>query len=514
MAQVLVKRKGSVIRKHKAFSFIIILLFVAFSFIYIHTETKTAETDTHGLPSSQLHVKESREDDKIRYDYYSEDGKLTYASDLHYATVVKTFDSDGNVLLEQYYDENGNPAEQSAKHFALRNEYDLSGNNTLISYLDADLNPLMNQSGYAFRKRNFNDLNQCTEDRYYDTKWNPVEVSTGNYAILREYDEQGNNHIIRYLGKNDEPVLINSGFAKVVRTFDESGRVASEKYFGTDEKPIAIGLGQYGEAYVYNDDGKKTLISYLDAEGNLMLNNKGYASVERTFDKDGNLYTERFLGLSGEPVEVDGKYGNKRENGEWIDIDINGNEQVSLNEYLYDHPYFIMIIAFLLCFAAILLPWPLRIVLLVLYIAFIVNMTLLFRENGDPKGEFDFFWSYSQFFTNSYLRTEILENIWLFIPLGAILYSIFNVNADPYLKSKRKEGLSSFAIYNKKGLVLLFPFFLSFTIEIIQLVFGLGLFEFDDMISNTLGGVIGYLIAYVLSTLIPVRRENSKEKAA
>jgi glycopeptide antibiotics resistance protein len=42
--------------------------------------------------------------------------------------------------------------------------------------------------------------------------------------------------------------------------------------------------------------------------------------------------------------------------------------------------------------------------------------------------------------------------------------------------------------------VVLIGFFISLTIEILQLVMKRGLFEFDDMFHNTLGVAIGYWI--------------------
>ena len=77
------------------------------------------------------------------------------------------------------------------------------------------------------------------------------------------------------------------------------------------------------------------------------------------------------------------------------------------------------------------------------------------------------------------MSTEILQNIWLFVPLGAIIRAL-----------------------TRKKIFLLAPFVFSVVIELIQLVFGLGLFEFDDIISNTLGGLLGYLIAWLFTELV------------
>ncbi|MEB2494201.1 VanZ family protein [Peribacillus frigoritolerans] len=76
---------------------------------------------------------------------------------------------------------------------------------------------------------------------------------------------------------------------------------------------------------------------------------------------------------------------------------------------------------------------------------------------------------------NLSIRIEnIAGNIIGFVPFGLML---------PLL-SKRFSQLKS---------ILIATFCFSFTYEILQLLFELGSFDTDDLILNTLGGVIGYL---------------------
>ncbi|MFJ7931394.1 VanZ family protein [Peribacillus sp. NPDC096448] len=76
---------------------------------------------------------------------------------------------------------------------------------------------------------------------------------------------------------------------------------------------------------------------------------------------------------------------------------------------------------------------------------------------------------------NTSIRIEnIMGNIIGFVPFGLML---------PLL-SKRFSQFKS---------ILITTFCLSFTYEILQLLFELGSFDTDDLILNTLGGVIGYL---------------------
>ena len=108
--------------------------------------------------------------------------------------------------------------------------------------------------------------------------------------------------------------------------------------------------------------------------------------------------------------------------------------------------------------------------LLAAYILFILMETVLGRESGVGRVELVPFWSYS----HPELRMEIILNYILFMPLGVLLYLCFG----------EKLGLR----------VVIAGLLISVSIEIVQLVFRIGLFEFDDMIGNSVGCLIGAVI--------------------
>ena len=108
--------------------------------------------------------------------------------------------------------------------------------------------------------------------------------------------------------------------------------------------------------------------------------------------------------------------------------------------------------------------------LLAAYILFILMETIIGRKTGVGRVELVPFWSYS----HPELRIEIVLNYLLFIPLGVLLYLCFG----------KKLGLR----------VVIAGFLLSVSIELIQLLFNIGLFEFDDMIGNAVGCLIGVVV--------------------
>lgn len=112
------------------------------------------------------------------------------------------------------------------------------------------------------------------------------------------------------------------------------------------------------------------------------------------------------------------------------------------------------------------------------YLFLILAVTIFSRKAGAGRYELVPFWSYS----NPNLRMQILLNIILFIPVG--------------LLGGKDLGWKTISI----------AVAVSITIEIIQLVTGRGVAEFDDVIHNTLGTTIGYG-AYVIGKKIKEKRE-------
>lgn len=123
------------------------------------------------------------------------------------------------------------------------------------------------------------------------------------------------------------------------------------------------------------------------------------------------------------------------------------------------------------------------------YILFNLFMTIIGRTKVLKRAEFMPFWSYSK----PELWPEIILNYILFIPFGFFLFSSHGEKRDI-----RKRGI------NTKRCVLI-GFLISTLIEINQFFFSIGLFEFDDIIGNTLGCYIGVMIAKCVCKILNIR---------
>lgn len=111
--------------------------------------------------------------------------------------------------------------------------------------------------------------------------------------------------------------------------------------------------------------------------------------------------------------------------------------------------------------------------LLIEYIFLLFCSTVIFRSTGETR-QYDFhpFWSYSR----PELLVENIMNVVVFIPVGMILGSWLRVKGSCLI-------------------VLLIGCSISVTIEALQFCFMKGFSEVDDVMHNTVGCLIGYVMS-------------------
>ena len=98
-----------------------------------------------------------------------------------------------------------------------------------------------------------------------------------------------------------------------------------------------------------------------------------------------------------------------------------------------------------------------------------------FRYNLTPFAEIHRYLTYKDSFTVENLVTTLAGNVLVFAPFGMLV---------PIIRRKKTYALN----------VLLATLLLSFFIESVQFFTKVGVFDVDDLIMNTIGGVLGYLM--------------------
>lgn len=137
-------------------------------------------------------------------------------------------------------------------------------------------------------------------------------------------------------------------------------------------------------------------------------------------------------------------------------------------------------------------------VLLVSYIITVIWI-ILFKMAGSLDGFREMFYSQphhvnwipfkESVIVNHHLQTrEIIDNLLIFLPFGGLL----------------GLGFKRINIFKVTGVVMLF----TVAVEALQYTFGLGRADITDMLMNTLGGVLGYIIYRLLKVIFPSNKTD------
>lgn len=426
-----------------------------------------------GDASTELTQMETKKKNIVRTDYINSDGNITNAIDKYYATVIQVNDNEGRLLKEYYLDESGKPTERYG-YFGLSCEH--KEKEDIIKYLDMDGNLTENTSGYSIIIRSFNNAGLAVDDMYYDVDMNPQQCNSGYYGMHREYNDNGFVKEVVYLDIDGSVMCNINGIAREKYLVDKKGRIVQKFFFDTKDNPVRLFLGQEGEAYTYDENNRIAQITYLDYDGNSIKTTAGYTILKKTYYRDGTEKSNMYFDASGTPTSLSkGQYGIKRNGNISLYLNQNGQIMLCIDNLLNSYPFIVVIIGALLSIFLCIISCRMQIFILLSYILFIFYETLMFRETGDTRANLVLFSYADTFFTNWKVRVDTINNIWLFVPFGTGIYTLF-----------------------RKKRVWIAALLLSITIELIQYFTGLGIAELDDLFGNTLGGAIGACIGAVV----------------
>ncbi len=420
--------------------------------------------------------------------YLDGDGKPAAAAELGYA--VKKSTKNGNTVSEEYFDEKGERVRLSAGYYGLLREYNDLQQPVKLTYLDEEGHPVMIDTGYASMVRTFNSEGLTAAEHFMNIEGEAVATESYGYGRIFSYNENGFDVVIRYVDQYDRPVMTKQNLAISKRVLyseePDTGRIEYEYFYDENDRPYAQRDVIYGIHRKYDECGRASDITYLGSDGKPVTGPDGYATIKRTYYEDDSIRTDMYYDSKGAPVRLQqGQYGILRENDKVTYLDADGKEIFNLKNYLYNQPLSVIVAAIAALCISLFGGKRLNLILLVIYVCAILYMTVYRRSQSSEIINMEPFWSYRQFFSDPLLRKDIMDNIWLFVPLGTILFRIFG-----------------------KCRVMLIPAALAVLIEIAQYITGRGLAELDDVISNGLGGIIGVGIGYLVMLILQGRKEK------
>ena len=209
--------------------------------------------------------------------FFDADGKPCESSDHGSRLVLKT-DDRGNVLESWSYGLDGKLYPANGPCAGIVSRYDERGNLVEAVYYGTDRKPCLDEDGVAGQRYVYNDRDML------------VEIINLGLSLKPAYD---NNHVCRMRYQyNTRGVVTKFAF------FDPAG-----------EQLVHSNEDVAGWTIQYDNRGNETQRVFFNAANELCLNNVGYAKVTYAYDSRGFLKAERYYGLHGQPMMVDGRAG-------------------------------------------------------------------------------------------------------------------------------------------------------------------------------------------------------------
>ena len=128
-------------------------------------------------------------------------------------------------------------------------------------------------------------------------------IADAKFGAVTVYQFAGHNEEKRSCYDAQGNLFLNEdGYAVRESVYDDQGNRIRLSFFGTDGEPVLCADGYAVMEAVYDDRGTEIGNRFFDTDGTPVLSANGYAGWNAAFDEHGNQIRCSFSGLSGEPV--------------------------------------------------------------------------------------------------------------------------------------------------------------------------------------------------------------------
>lgn len=271
---------------------------------YIDNEGKRALFNNEGLSFSILETDNNSTGNPMEYRIFDMEGKLVDTSS--YSRKSCTYDSIGNLLIETYLDEKGNPYIPPKYGYAGINlKYNPQGRLSSITYLDENKNPMtLPDLHYCFVTMDYDVRGNITKRSFFDKDGKAIMNDEGISSVEYEYDENGNEKSRQFYDTNGRPCVLNWYCSKVENIYDDQGYLKSLKYLDTNGKPMTVG-GVASYEYEYDAKGNVTKERPLGINGKIA--NERY-ETRMKYDQLDNIIERSYFNEGSKPVAIPDGY--------------------------------------------------------------------------------------------------------------------------------------------------------------------------------------------------------------
>lgn len=220
-------------------------------------------------------------------EWYTTDEKGTKKKNFYDGSSCQknTYDVNGFLIDEKYYDENDNPLDEG--YFGASYKYDAKGFLSERKLYDKNLNGMIGFPSLITWKNDIYGNN--IEILLYDGDGNPAEYQKV-HKYVAEYDPNGNLTKVSFFGLDGNLTLSDDGYAITVSEYDDNNLLCKQSIYGLDNKPVIDEKTGSSSAETTRDErGNIIEFRYYDISSNLFINNKEGAAIEKKeYDDFGN----------------------------------------------------------------------------------------------------------------------------------------------------------------------------------------------------------------------------------
>lgn len=116
------------------------------------------------------------------------------------------------------------------------------------------------------------------------------------------YEHREKEDVLTYLDAEGNTLVTQSGYAVIVRSLDSLGQALDDMYYDDNMNPVMCTGGYYGVHRERDERGFIKKMIYLDIDKSPICIVSGFAQEERSFDSEGRVIQKFYFDVDGNPV--------------------------------------------------------------------------------------------------------------------------------------------------------------------------------------------------------------------
>jgi len=235
---------------------------------------------------------------KIKTSYYNEKDKLANANK-NAAFNFYSYNDNNKVIERSYYNKKMEPLMYEGA-FKTRYLLNKKGNDSVIKKYDINNNFI---KGVCVTKYKYNVYDNVIVESYYNDENNRANNSDGISAIKYNYDNRQRVTGHDYFDIHDSIVNNKLGYSTYKKVLNENGGIVSESFFDKSETSVLGPNGYHKKEVEWNEMDLDIKVSLFNVDNTLIEDDEGIAIYEFPRAKSSLLKVDRFYNKNHELTE-------------------------------------------------------------------------------------------------------------------------------------------------------------------------------------------------------------------